>query len=86
MPVLILPDPAACRVLRETLCPNDDGTLEYVVVFAVRDVAHGDSLQAVLGKARKEGYAVEIKLLHYEGHRDMRDQAAARKARKAGRP
>jgi hypothetical protein len=72
--IIYLPDPVAAQVLG-----FDDGR----VMLKIRDAAHQAAFDALLEKAMQGGYAVEIRLIHYEGHPDRIEQAKARKAKKA---
>lgn len=76
--IIHLPDPAAARVQ----AVQDDAAV-ITVQLGVRDAAHRDALLAVLEKAERQGYGLELRLISYEGQPDMIQQAKARKERKS---
>jgi hypothetical protein len=72
--LIVLPGPVACRVKEH----DGRGT----VWLKIRDAAHGEDLAALLEKAVTGGFAVELRLLHYEGQKDAIRQSAERRRRK----
>lgn len=75
--LIVLPGPAAARV-HQVISGEDLVSAEFIV----RDPAQRDALMAVLAKAAKDGYAVEVRLLSYSG---CADGALARAAREGGK-
>ncbi len=73
-----LPDPVACRV-KGVVSNSDEGTVR----VAFRDAAQRDAFVALLEKALRGDYAIELRIIHYEGCPDMIEQAKARKAKNA---
>lgn len=53
------------------------------VTFALRDAAHAAAFADLLETAQRQGYAVEIKLLHYDGQRDAPEGRKRRAEAKA---